>query len=274
MKIGVIGTGNMGTIIIESLIKASAIQPAQLFITNRTISKTELLKIVYPSLQIVDDARVVAERSDIIFICVKPLQIKPLLETIKDVLSPKQMLISITSPVSVHQLEAAINCKVARIIPSITNRALSGVSLFSFGKRLSNGDKQRLLSLFGEISTPIHIDETITRVASDISSCGPAFLSYLLEEMINGAVEATSISREQATHIMTEMTIGFGKLLEEDIYSLTTLREKVRVKGGVTGVGLDVLERQIGGRFTALYEATEQKFKEDHALIDPQFPSA
>jgi len=273
MKIGIIGTGNMGTIMIESLIEASVVQPTQLFITNRTMSKTEPLKSAYPLLQIVHDARVVVKCSDIIFTCVKPVQIEPLLENIKDVLSPNHILISITSPVSVHQLEATIDCKVARIIPSITNRALSGASLFSFGKRLSNKDKRQLLALFGEISTPIQIEENITRVASDISSCGPAFLSYLLEEMINGAVEKTPISREQATYIMTEMAIGFGKLLEQDIYSLATLKEKVRVQGGVTGVGLDVLEKQIGGKFTMLYEATEQKFKEDHSLIDPHFPS-
>ncbi|GGE43395.1 pyrroline-5-carboxylate reductase [Pullulanibacillus camelliae] len=273
MKVGVIGTGNMGTIIIESLIEASAIEPSQLFITNRTISKTEPLKATHPSLQVVDSARELTQNSDIIFICVKPAQISSLLETIKDLLSPRHILVSITSPVSVNQLEAAVDCKVARIIPSITNRALAGASLFSFSRRLSHEDKEQLLSLFEEISSPVLIDESITRVASDISSCGPAFLSYILEEMITAAVETTSISRDQATQLMTEMAIGFGKLLEKDIYSFETLKEKVRVKGGVTGVGLDVLEKQIGGRFTALYEATEQKFKEDHALIDPHFPS-
>ncbi|GGH84892.1 competence protein ComER [Pullulanibacillus pueri] len=271
MNIGVIGTGNMGTIIIESLIEGSVLSPSQLYITNRTLEKAEKIKQYYPEIKVLNNVKSVAQSTDILFICVKPLQIEPLLNTLKTDLTDEQLLVSITSPITVSQLESAVPSKVARVIPSITNRALSGATLFTFGDRCDERDKVKLKGLFENISTPIMIDEPITRIASDLSSCGPAFMSFLLEKMINAAVSVTEISKEQAIALTTEMMIGFGKLLEKDFYTLETLKQKVHVKGGVTGVGLKVLEDHTEGIFEKVFAETQNKFKEDHAVVDVQF---
>jgi competence protein ComER len=39
--------------------------------------------------------------------------------------------------------------------------------------------------------------------------------------------------------------------------------EKVIVKGGITGVGINVLEDEIGEVFEHVFQATHEKFKED-----------
>lgn len=44
MKIGFIGTGNMGTILIESFIESKAADPSNITITNRTIEKALHIK--------------------------------------------------------------------------------------------------------------------------------------------------------------------------------------------------------------------------------------
>lgn len=44
MKIGFIGTGNMGTILIESFIESKAADPSNMTITNRTIEKALHIK--------------------------------------------------------------------------------------------------------------------------------------------------------------------------------------------------------------------------------------
>ncbi|WP_412095178.1 NAD(P)-binding domain-containing protein, partial [Bacillus haynesii] len=44
MNIGFIGTGNMGTILIEALIESRAVIPSSLTITNRTIDKALNIK--------------------------------------------------------------------------------------------------------------------------------------------------------------------------------------------------------------------------------------
>ena len=55
--------------------------------------------------------------------------------------------------------------------------------------------KTKVENLFTKISVPVTIDEKITRVASDIVSCGPAFFSYLLQRFILAAVKETEIDQ-------------------------------------------------------------------------------
>ena len=47
MKIGVIGTGNMGTILIEAWLETKTVKPSDLIITNRTPSKALALQKKY-----------------------------------------------------------------------------------------------------------------------------------------------------------------------------------------------------------------------------------
>ncbi|WP_186576468.1 late competence protein ComER [Aquibacillus kalidii] len=270
MKWGVIGTGNMGQILIESWLSSRTIEPEQLYITNRTISKAMAIKEQYPSINVCEDIKDLVKTVDIIYICVKPLEIHPLLLNIYNYLSKEQCIVSITSPYSVERLESMVPCQVARMIPSITNRAMSGITLASFGNRITDQMKGYLLQSSKIYSTPEQIDENVTRMASDIVSCGPAFFGYLAERFIQSATEETLISKEQATKLTEKMFIGFGKLLEDGHYTLPELIEKVCVKGGVTGEGIKAMDQHIGELFNYLIRATHDKYREDIEKISDQ----
>ncbi|MCM3663934.1 late competence protein ComER [Mesobacillus subterraneus] len=271
MKIGIIGTGNMGRILAEALIDGNAVSPSSMTITNRTLAKALDIQKIYPSLAIGQNAIDVAENSDAIFICVKPHNMLELVEQIKPALSKDKCIISITSPISVEQLERKVDCSVIRIIPSITNRALAGVSLFTYGTRCSAEWKNALNALFKKVSVPVEIEENITRVASDIVSCGPAFFSHLVQSFISAAVKETEIDQETATVLASEMLIGLGELLSKNHYTLPTLQEKVCVKGGITGEGIKVLDSETGDMFEKIFQATHKKFEEELGKVQEQF---
>jgi competence protein ComER len=271
MKIGMIGTGNMGRILAEALIDGNAVSPSSMMITNRTLTKALEIQKIYPGLSVGKNAVEVAENADAIFVCVKPNHVLGVLETINPVLTRDKCLISITSPVSVEQIESVVDCSVMRIIPSITNRALAGVSLFSFGTRCTTEWREILFTLFKKVSVPLEIEENITRVASDIVSCGPAFFSHLVQSFINAAVQETKIDQETATKLSSEMLIGLGELLSQNHYTLQTLQEKVCVKGGITGEGIKVLDRETGDMFHQLFQATHKKFADELKKTGEQF---
>jgi competence protein ComER len=190
---------------------------------------------------------------------------------LKPFLTKEKCVVSITSPINVEQLESVFPCSVARAIPSITNRALSGVSLLTFGQHCDEEWKTTLINLLNHISTPLEIDERITRVSSDIVSCGPAFFSYLTQRFIQAAVIETDIDESDATILASEMLIGLGELLRKGHYTLPTLQEKVCVKGGITGKGIEVLEKELGNVFEHLFQATHLKFEDDLANTKKQF---
>ncbi|MGE8206176.1 late competence protein ComER [Heyndrickxia sp. NPDC080065] len=271
MKVGIIGTGNMGSIIVEAFIEGKAISPSDFYITNRTIKKAENLQQKFPSLHVCKKSIDVIQKSELIFICIKPRDIYPLIKQNDSALTRDKCLVSITSPISANQLETLVPCSVIRAIPSITNRALSGVSLLTYGANCDEFWKRKIKELFSYISIPMEIEQNITRVASDIVSCGPAFFSYITQRFIDGAVTKTEINQSTATVLAGEMLVGLGELLKKGFYTLPTLQEKVCVKGGITGEGIKVLESELGDVFEKVFAATHEKFREDLEEINKQF---
>ncbi|WP_421379989.1 late competence protein ComER [Bacillus salacetis] len=271
MKVGIVGTGNMGGILMEALIESGAISPSDLNIVNRTREKAEKFQERYHDISIYNEQADLIKDSDVIFICVKPLDIYDLLKSNQRSFTKEKCVVSITSPISVEQVESLADCSCMRIIPSITNRALSGVSLFSFGSKCTKEWQDIIWKLMSTISTPVIIDESITRVSSDIVSCGPAFFTYLTRKFIQGAVSETEIDESTATVLASEMLIGLGELLKKEIYTLAALQEKVCVKGGITGEGISAMEAQIGELFPELFRATHKKFEKDLAETRHQF---
>ncbi|WP_409251435.1 late competence protein ComER [Bacillus sp. SCS-153A] len=271
MKVGIVGTGNMGGILLEAFLESGAISPSDLNVVNRTRAKAEKFKRKFHDITIYNEPANLIENSDVIFICVKPLDIYELLKSCQSSITREKCIVSITSPISVEQIESLADCSCMRVIPSITNRALSGVSLFSYGSRCTKEWQDAVWKLLSTISTPVIINENITRVSSDIVSCGPAFFTYLTRKFIQGAVSETEIDESTATVLASEMLIGLGELLKKEVYTLPALQEKVCVKGGITGEGISSMEANLGELFHELFRATHKKFDEDLEETRKQF---
>ncbi|MBO9598927.1 MAG: late competence protein ComER [Cohnella sp.] len=262
MRIGFIGAGSMGSLLMGAFIRSGALQPTQIVASSRTHSKLSALAERYPGLQLASSNRGAVTGSDFVVLCVKPMDYRRVIEEIASSLTPNQVVISITSPVKLSQLEELLPCKVAKIIPSVVNGVGSGATLFMWGSRLSSEDREKLLRLFSSISRPIEIEEEEVRAASDLSSCGPAFLAYLLDEFILAAV-SMGMDRQTATSLASEMMLGTARLLLEYPCTPAELQEKVSVPGGITEVALDVLRKSTRGAFMDVLNTTHEKFAED-----------
>ncbi|CAH1202796.1 Pyrroline-5-carboxylate reductase [Paenibacillus plantiphilus] len=263
MNVGFIGIGSMGSLLIDSFIGSGALKPSQITASNRTISKAKILAERHPGLLVAASNREAAFGSDIVFLCIKPLEFKKVIEELRGTLQPHQIIVSITSPVLLSQLEDWLPCKVAKIIPSITNYLFCGATLCMFGRRITDADKHLLNSMLSHISTPLAIEEQHTRIVSDLSSCGPAFMAFVLQKFIDAAVEETGIPRDEALIIASAMLSGTGQLLTEGGMTPETLQSRVAVPGGITAKALALLDRELDGVFNAVIRATHAKYNED-----------
>lgn len=261
----------MGAILIEAFILSNSVLSENMNIYNRTRTKAQTIKDQHPKITICNSEAELAQDSDLLFVCVKPGEMHPVLTEIAKHLTAEKCVISITSPISVAQLESLLPCHTARLIPSITNKVLSGVSLITFGENCSKQWRDTIRQLASSISETIEIENDITRISSDIVSCGPAFFSYLAQKFINGAVKETGIDIKTATILTEKMLVGLGDLLQSGHYSLPTLQEKVCVKGGITGEGIAVFEQELGDVFNHLFQATHRKFGEEITKLEEQF---
>lgn len=271
MKVGFIGTGSMGSLLIDAFIQSGALLPEQIRVSNRSPEKPLQLAKRHPGLTVCNCNTETASQSDLLFLCIKPLEFKAVIGEIKDRLDPRQIAISITSPVQLIHLESSLPCKVAKIIPSITNITGGGASLCMYGSRIKEEDRQLIESLLSYISRPLEILESHTRITSDFSSCGPAFLSLFMEKWIDAAVEMTGIDRRTLNALAGEMLLGTGKLLTEEGFSPEELQKRVAVPGGITAQALALLESNLNGLFYQLIQTTHDKYEEDLAKLDAAF---
>jgi competence protein ComER len=271
MNVGFIGTGSMGSLLIESFISSGALAPNDITVSNRTYAKAKALAERYPGMRAVNTNADAACGSDYVFLCVKPHEFIYVVEDIKPVLLPHQTIISITSPVLVSHLEGELDCKIAKIIPSITNLVWSGASLCIYGSRMEEQDRIRLESLFAHISEPLRIDEQYTRIVSDLSSCGPAFIAFLLQQFVDAAVEETGIPRSAAQQVAANMLLGTGLLLTESGLTMEDVQQRVAVPGGITAQALKLLQRETDGIFNQVIRTTHNKYQEDLVRVSSLF---
>lgn len=271
MKVGFIGTGSMGSLLIDAFVSSGALIPQEVLASNRSPHKLLQLAERHPGILLCESNAETASKSDIIFLCVKPMEFKALTNEIGSCLRSDQIVVSITSPVQLQHLEMVLPSKIAKVIPSITHRVKGGTSLCVFGDRLNKNDRLLLIQLLSYIGVPLEIREHHTRIASDFSSCGPAFLSYFIERWIESAIEATGIDEALISTLAGEMLLGTGKLLTEGNFTPQELQERVAVPGGITAEALNHLRCSLEGVFERLITTTHDKYDEDVSKLDLQF---
>lgn len=275
MKIGLIGTGTMGGMLAHSFVQSAARTADQVVLFNRTPEKAHAIAAHHHGMQVAVSIKQLVEQCSILFICVKPLEYKSVLDQLRGIVTEQQIVVTITSPVSIAQLETALPAKIAKLIPSITNSLHGGVALYCFGERITSDDRTHLLDLFRGLGLPLEINERHTRIASDLSSCGPAFLSLLLELWCQAAVTRTGLNAGAARQMIGEMVSGLGRLLTDGDVTPREIIAKVAVPGGITATGLECLGERCADMFQELTELTHQKFAEDclHVEQSLQLPT-
>ena len=271
ITVGFIGIGTMGSMLIEAFLRAGTFLPEQVFIHNRTPQKALAMAQKYPGITVTSSNQDIARQTDWLFLCVKPLEFQPLLDEISPHLQPSQTVVVIASPVQLRHLEERIPCKLIKFIPSLTNLSCSGACLLTFHPSISAEERARWNQLFSAIGTPVEISESHTRIASDLSSCGPAFLSLILAKMVEAATEETGLPRLLAEMLVIHMLNGTAQLLLQEGLSLQEIQRRIAVPGGITQQGLDLLSDQLGGVFHRLFQTTQAKYAEDIRHMEAAF---
>jgi len=253
------------------LLEAGAFAASDAIVSTRTPARAAMLAERFPGLTAARHNAQTARESDILFLCVKPSDFREVAADIASVLRPDQIVVSITSPISIDLLEREFPAKIAKIIPSVVNASRRGITLLMFGRRLTAEDRALLTGLCAAVSRPVEIDEGFVRVASDLTSCSPAFFAFLLERLIDAAVTETDLDRDLAERLVCETLSGTAALLESGCFSLRELQDRVSVPGGITAAALEELRRGIGDTFERVIRTTHRKFAEDVEKMERAF---
>jgi len=209
----------------------------------------------------------VARDADILFLCVRPLEVRGVLQEIRYVLSNRTLLVSIAGCVTLANLEdwAGPEARCIRVIPSVTTEERAGISLVAWGRGVTDADKELIFSLFSAIGTPVEIEERHFEIYGDLTSCAPALFASMMQEFAAAAVRRESVPPALAGFLVQQTLIGTAKLLDHDT-GFDDLIGRVATRGGITEEGVRILRARLPSVYNELLEVTLEK----HELVKKQ----
>jgi len=254
MKTAIFGVGMMGEALLGGLVKAGW-DPATIRAIDAQPGRTEQIAEKY-ALPLASPVEAVQGASAVIIV-VKPNNVVELLEELGPMLDPGCLVISLAVGLSTATLEAPLPAghPVVRAMPNTACMVGEGMTLLSAGAAATPDHlalAERIMAAVGRVKV---IPEKSMDAAGAISGCGPAYVMYVAESLIDAGV-LLGLPRATATELARQTMFGCGKLLASSDEHPTRLKEMVVSPGGTTAAALRALEdRAVKAAFVDAVEA-------------------
>lgn len=291
MKIGVIGYGNMGSMIVNNILKLNLLlDDEELIVSNRHLNKFESLIEEYPeeNLSITSDNKEVATQCQKILISVETPQFKEIIEEIKPFLNESTHIIYTCSGLNFNHIKQYFDGKLSLVIPTLASTVTSNNSISSLARRkgvtlVKHNSKVELQErlfvedLFNEFSYVRRIDNPIyfneeennldpsdneLEISTIISSCGPAFIAMMIKKFTQTCSESSNISQDEIEDMILKTVIGTAMLKDDQELSNEDIINKVATKGGITQEGVDLLDKKFNKISKALIKTLLSRYDE------------
>ncbi len=249
MKIGFIGTGNMGSALAKAVRRA--MQEAEICLADFCTEKRDALAKEI-SAEVGDNLSLVAT-CDYVFLGVKPQVLPQLLSSIAPAVRERGKdltLVSMAAGVSIASvLEKLEGASVIRIMPNTPVSVGKGVVVYCTANTAPEREEtfEKMLAQAGVVEK---IGEDKIDAASALHGCGPAFVYLFLEALADGAV-LCGLSRDQALRFAAATIAGAGEMALKSGEHPGKLKDAVTSPGGTTIEGVRALE-EAGFRGAAM----------------------
>ena len=262
MKIGFIGTGNMGSALISAAAKKNNYK---IYVYDTNADKAA--SVAAANSATVANADSIAKECNFVILGVKPAVISTVMESIADEINDKTVIVSMAAGVSTKKIEdiAARHQKhpsVIRIMPNTPVIVGEGTILYSPGKNASENDIEIFKDIFEFAGDIFLIDEEKIDAGCAVSGCGPAFVYMFIEAIADEAV-ACGLTAEQAYRYACTTLRGAAKTVLETKKPPKELRDAVCSPAGSTIEGVRALEagefyKTVRGAVKASFERTKE----------------
>ena len=212
-KITIIGGGNLGSAIAFGLIKSKQIQPSAITVTRRRLNLLE--KLEGQGVCVSSDNVDASKNADIIILAIKPYQVLAIIDEIKPVLKPNQILISLVAGVGLQKLEetAGSDVQIFRAMPNTAIAIQESMTLISTNVK-SEELRTLVLHIFDQLGEATIITEDLMAAATVLASCGIAFALRYMRAAMQGGIEI-GFGAEMAQYITAQTVKGATGLILE-----------------------------------------------------------
>ena len=263
MKIGFIGTGNMGSSIIKGILSSKFEKSENINIFDLDKEKVNNLVKEY-GVNTTNSEKELAENCNIIILSVKPHIIPIVLKNLSGNVKKDTIILTIAAGISISVIENALgeDKKVVRTMPNTPAQVLSGMTAVTFNKNIENSEKEIIFKLLNSFGKSVEIEEKLMHAYTGISGSLPAYVYMFMEALADGGV-LCGMPRNKAYEIVAQTVAGSAKMLLETGKHPGQLKDEGCSPAGTTIEAVRVLENgNFRGNVIEAVVACTEKSKE------------
>ena len=242
MRIAFIGGGKMAEAIIGGLIKARAVEPANISVGEPIQERADHLRETY-GVQTTNNNREAAQKALILVLAVKPQDLPTACDDIRPGLSREQTVLSIVAGATLNTLLRLLDHRsVVRVMPNAPAQVGYGMTVWTATPEVDDTTKAFVVDLCNALGDQAYVtEEKYLDMATALSASGPAFIWLFLEALVDGGVHL-GLPRDLASKLAIQTMLGSAQMARELGSHPAILRNMVTSPGGTTVEGVLALE--------------------------------
>lgn len=263
-KIGFVGCGNMGSAMLEGILKAGVYTKENIFCSAKSESSKKALSEKF-GINVTDNIGV-AKNSDILILAVKPHFFSEVIKEIKDYVKENTIIVSVAAGVGIQDIEdmfeISSGLKVIRTMPNTPALVGEGMTAVCPNKNIKAEELEEVQSIFNSFGKSEVLEEKYFHAFIALCGSSPAYAYMFIEAMGTAGIKA-GIPASKSYILAAQSLLGTAKMVLETGEHPAVLKDKVCSPGGTTIEAVSTLEN-MGFRKSIIeaMEACEKKSKE------------
>ena len=244
-RIGMIGTGNMGTAILRGIVEAGYVRSSVINVYDASEKRMQEVAEDIPGINLTSGCREVAEASDLIIIAVKPIYVQDVIDDIHDCIRGKALL-SIAAGWTVSMLSKALENTGAtymRVMPNTPALVGEGMTALCDDSTFTKEDFEYAKGIFDAVGKTRILPERLFDGVVAISGSSPAYVYMMIEAMGDAGVKE-GIPRAFAYEMAAQSVLGSALMVLSSGTHPAALKDAVCSPGGTTIEAVAELERK------------------------------
>ena len=241
-RIGLIGAGQMATALACGFINAGLTTADRLLAADVSEPARQRFAQATAASTTADNALLV-ERSDVIFLAVKPQQMAEAAAGLRGKIGPKRLVVSIAAGIRLASLAEWFgqDVRMVRVMPNTPCLVGQGVCAYSLGRNATPDDGALVGRLLASLGTAWQVEETLLDAVTGLSGSGPAFV-YVMIEALGDAGVRMGLPQNMAAAMAARTVRGAAEMVLATGEHPAVLKDRVASPGGTTIAGLQALE--------------------------------
>lgn len=240
-EIGFIGMGNMGSAIMKGLLKVRG--PEDMIFTAAHREKMEQVTLE-TKVEHAASNRDIAAQVKYLVLAVKPQYFDLVFGEIREVLTPKQVIVSLAPGISARDIRERLggNVRVVRAMPNTPALLGEGMTSIAYeAENYSEEEKQEIYRIFSSCGRVEILEERLMDAAGCVGGSSPAFVYMFIEALADSGVKY-GLPRKTAYAMAAQTVLGSARMVLETGKHPGQLKDEVCSPGGTTIAGVSALE--------------------------------